>query len=124
MYTNRIILILIIATSLAIGQSNPFTIADSVVTVEVEINPPIVRAGEVLTVKTKALIKTGFHIFATNKHSVGPVASKVTIKPDNLIDAVGKTLEHTNFLPQTGVVCDGDFALSAPQPGIRGGSLK
>ncbi|HHZ93942.1 TPA: DUF255 domain-containing protein [Candidatus Poribacteria bacterium] len=93
MYTNRIILILIIATSLAIGQSNPFTIADSVVTVEVEINPPIVRAGEVLTVKTKALIKTGFHIFATNKHSVGPVASKVTIKPDNLIDAVGKTLE-------------------------------
>ena len=89
MYTNRIILILIIATSLAIGQSNPFTIADSVVTVEVEINPPIVRAGEVLTVKTKALIKTGFHIFATNKHSVGPVASKVTIKPDNLIDAVG-----------------------------------
>ena len=84
-----------VATPLAIGQFNPFTIADSVVTVDAEINPPVVRAGEVLMVKTKALIKPGFHIFAINKQSVGPVASKVTIKPENLISAVGRTLEPT-----------------------------
>ena len=89
------LLILVVATPLAIGQFNPFTIADSVVTVDAEINPSIVRAGEVLMVKTKALIKPGFHIFAINKQSVGPVASKVTIKPENLISAVGRTLEPT-----------------------------
>ena len=89
------LLILVVATPLAIGQFNPFTIADSVVTVDAEINPPVVRAGEVLMVKTKALIKPGFHIFAINKQSVGPVASKVTIKPENLISAVGRTLEPT-----------------------------
>jgi thiol:disulfide interchange protein DsbD len=90
-----VLLILVVATPLAIGQFNPFTIADSVVTVDAEINPPVVRAGEVLMVKTKALIKPGFHIFAINKQSVGPVASKVTIKPENLISAVGRTLEPT-----------------------------
>ena len=90
-----VLLILMTVTSLVIGQSNPFTIADSVVTVSVEINPPVVRAGEVLTVKTKAVVRPGFHIFATNKRSIGPVATKVTIKPENLISTVGETLEPT-----------------------------
>ena len=94
-YPQIALLILVVATPLAIGQFNHFTIADSVVTVDAEINPSIVRAGEVLMVKTKALIKPGFHIFAINKQSVGPVASKVTIKPGNLISAVGRTLEPT-----------------------------
>ena len=92
-YPQLALLILVTTAPLAIGQFTPFTTVDSVVTAEAEINPSVARAGEIVTVKTKALIKSGFYIYAANKQSVGPVASKVTIKPENLVSSLGKTLE-------------------------------
>ena len=57
------LLILVITAPLAIGQFTPFTTIDSVVTAEAEINPSVARAGEIVTVKTQALIKSGKPIF-------------------------------------------------------------
>ncbi len=66
---------------------------ESVVTVSAEVEPKVLRAGEVLTVKTTASITPKFHIYAINKKSEGPIASKVIIDGGDVIESVGITWE-------------------------------
>ncbi|MFQ6674349.1 MAG: protein-disulfide reductase DsbD family protein [Fidelibacterota bacterium] len=66
---------------------------DSPVKVSVKVEPARVRAGEVLTVLTTAAMEPEWHIYAISKISDGPVPSRVTVRGDGAVAAVGATRE-------------------------------
>lgn len=61
--------------------------------VSARLEPDRIRAGEVLTVFTQAIMEPGWHIYAVNKIAEGPVPSRVTVTGQGVVDEVGRTEE-------------------------------
>ncbi|MFQ6615462.1 MAG: cytochrome c biogenesis protein CcdA [Fidelibacterota bacterium] len=66
---------------------------DFPVQVSAWVKPDRVRAGEVVTVFTEAVMDHDWHIYAMNKISEGPVPSRITVTGEGVVEVVGRTEE-------------------------------